>query len=196
MLAIHSLVTQATMKNKIQLLPLMLISTAFADPTPSALQACVAEKDAAARLACFDRETTAPPATTQTNTETTTHQSTAESSVAPTNAKASIPVPTAASVAVPIAAFGAAEPSTPWHPRDEYTHNKLQPFTSSVTQVKRTGFGQLTLDLENGQRWQQTDGVVEIFVSVNDIVAIRPGHFGGYFLKTPDHRSFRFQRIH
>jgi hypothetical protein len=50
-------------------------------------------------------------------------------------------------------------------------------------------------ELENGEAWESTDSVSNLFLGPHDRVAIRPGVMGAFFLKTQDGISIRIHRL-
>jgi hypothetical protein len=72
---------------------------------------------------------------------------------------------------------------------------KPQPLVARVTKVQNRAGVELTVELDNGQVWRQTDGSGGVFISPNDTVTITPGAFGGFLLTNADRRVVRVKRI-
>ena len=192
-------------------------AVAFGQTATDPLDACAAEKDAAARLACFDRqmavrhqhvgaqaagaaqlasprppqaETAVPPAQV-----TPSHGRTA---VAPPQVAPPPPTPAQSQVAP-------AAPDPNYGLQGEALQKKLKeegkqahtapPVSATVARLVRVSRTEYAFQLDNGQIWQQTDGRPYLSMRVNDRVTINPGIFGDFFFTTPDRQRVRVKRI-
>ncbi len=72
---------------------------------------------------------------------------------------------------------------------------KPQPLVAHVAKVENPSGAQLTVKLDNGQIWRQTDGSGGVYISPNDTVTITPGALGGFLLTNADRRVVRVKRI-
>jgi hypothetical protein len=69
---------------------------------------------------------------------------------------------------------------------------KLEARVKSVT---RRPAGELKVELENGQVWAETESHQTSFVKEGEMVTIKPGRFGSYFLSTHSGYAFRVVRL-
>jgi hypothetical protein len=200
-------------------------SVAAADPTQDALHACAAKQDASERLACFDRVAAAvdalvaaPSAATRpapapaavaparpaaaAQIEPGAAGSPAAPAPAPSVAKA--PPPPSPAVQLPPgsnADFGLAGAQLRRKQQQERTQAnaqpkaKPQPLVARVTKVRNQGGVQLTIELDNGQIWRQTDGSGDVLIAADDTVTITPGALGGFLLTNAQRRVVRVKRI-
>ncbi len=176
---------------------LFCVSTAGAAPWPPELRECAAQKDPAARLACYDRAAAA-----------------AESVTAPPSASQATPAP--ASVAHAVSVPAAPAPAAQKDPRTDPDYglegaalrrrqsergelpaasSKPQPLIAHVVQVTRIGQAEVTVRLDNGQVWKQTDGAGNLAIAPKDTVTITAGSLGAYFLTCADRRVIHVRRI-
>ncbi|MEL7538579.1 MAG: hypothetical protein AAFZ58_13335 [Pseudomonadota bacterium] len=77
----------------------------------------------------------------------------------------------------------------------ENAGNVLDRLEAAVTDVTELASGRLAVELDNGQRWQQTESE-RIRIKANDRIEIRRGRLGAYFLKkVGTNRSVRVKRV-
>ena len=72
---------------------------------------------------------------------------------------------------------------------------KPQPLIAHVVQVTRIGQAEVTVRLDNGQVWKQTDGAGNLAIAPKDTVTITAGSLGAYFLTCADRRVIHVKRI-
>ena len=181
---------------------LCVAAAASAGPWPPELKACAAQKDATARLACYDRAAAAA----EVGTAVTTPEppaSTASRTLPPaTGHPGSAPPP--------------AVPSSPKDPQADPDYGldgaalrhkqrergeipavapKPQPLVAHVVDVTRIGQAEVTVRLDNGQVWKQTDGAGNLSIAPRDTVTITAGSLGAYFLTCADRRVVHVKRI-
>jgi hypothetical protein len=162
---------------------------------PEALEACVKQTDASARLACFDKEM----------------QRLHVAARAP--ATAAPVVPTAGATATTGAASVAAlpAPAAPKPPDENYglqgqqlqeklkeQHAKpppLQPLAATVKRVLPRPDNEYAFELDNGQIWEQAESKSNLNIKPQDAVTIVPGALGSFFLTDGKHLRLRVHRI-
>jgi hypothetical protein len=148
------------------------------------MEVCFRVSDSAARLACFDNEMRRRHATAQ--------QRSAVPAVTATPASA-VPAPPAAApatVAAPAPAPPSLAASFPPAPTPA-----PKPVVVALTRLLPHPGHIYVFELENGQAWESTDSVSNLFLNPHDLVTIRSGVMGGFFLKTQDGISIRVHRL-
>jgi hypothetical protein len=142
---------------------------------PAAVRACASETDAAARLACFDREVA---------------RATASDSGA-----AAVPVPAAAPQLSPEERFGIrGELAREVEARTKVGNPDLERLTSKVTAMSRSPNGEMTVTIENGQVWAEREpGALR--VRVGETVTIRTAALGSFLLTGTNGRAARVYRL-
>jgi hypothetical protein len=143
--------------------------TSLASAPTDCMDSCAVLKSEAARLACFDQELerrkTASP-----------------------NRVCTVPAPTAATAPAPASASAPALATATRPPRP-------QPISAQVVAIANESPGIVTITLDNGQVWEQTETRAGFRVLLHHGVTIAPGVFGSYLLTTDDHRTARVRRI-
>ena len=168
----------------------LAVSAAFAQSLPPSVAACASEKDSLVRLTCFDREVAKY---TQSSTP-----------VAPTPAAPAVATPPAPPVAAtqPPAAspneddFGVTGEFA--RRREEAKSNGAPEMTemhATVTKISSRPYGELVLELDNGQVWEQNEKKSAFIIKVGDGVLIRKAKFGSFMLSTDDGATSRVHRI-
>ncbi len=132
-----------------------------------ALGKCVAERDDARRLACFDAEmarlASRPPAP---------------------------PPPT------PEEKFGArGNVARKIEQREQPQEPRLEKLEGTVSAIATRAGGGLVVTLDNGQVWQQLATGEGFRLKVGDQVTLKPGVLGSYFLEGPYGRSMKVKRV-
>jgi hypothetical protein len=217
---------------------LLAVATAVsAAPWPPELKECAAQKDPAARLACYDRAAAAAEssslgaaAAAESSSSVAVAAAESSSSVAVAAAESSSSVasptstPAAASHALPLVspsthAGRVPPPAASVSQKDPQTDpdyglegtalrrkqrergelpaltSKPQPLVAHVVDVTRIGQAEVTVRLDNGQVWKQTDGAGNLTIAPRDTVTITAGSLGGYFLTCADRRVVHVKRI-
>jgi hypothetical protein len=165
------------------------VSAAFAQSLPPGVAACASEKDSLARLVCFDREVakyTQPSAR-----------------VAPTPAAPTVATPPAPPVAI-------TPPSSASPTADDFgvsgelarkraaakgdEAQAVKELRAAVTKITSKPFGELVLELDNGQVWEQNEKKSTFVIKVGDTVVIKPAKFGSFMLSTQDGATSRVHR--
>jgi hypothetical protein len=148
---------------------------------PPSLRACMAERDDARRLACFDREAA----------------QLGERSAATATAAASGAAP-AAATPEPLTAeqrFGfRGEVAREAIAEKKAAAPQLERLESTVTAVARRGSIDWIVTLENGQQWAQISTGTPYTIRVGDAVTINPGALGSFLLTGPSGRATRVRR--
>jgi hypothetical protein len=162
---------------------------AVSDTLPASVRACMAERDDARRLACFDRETARL-----------------------TDSPAASGPSASSAAATPVAATAAASAAPP-APSDEqkfgYRGNlaradvdkrkaqdqQIEQVTAKVVEVSARPHGQFVVKLDNGQAWEQKMAERSVRLKVGDEVTIRRASFGSFMLVTPTGKSTRVARV-
>lgn len=167
----------------------LAISAAVAQSLPPSVAACTSEKDSLARLMCFDREVakyTQPSAR-----------------VAPTPATPAVPTPAAPTVA-------GTPPSAPSPSADDFgvsgklarqreaakeeAASPVKELRASVTKISTKPYGELVLQLDNGQVWEQLEKKSTFVIKVGDGVVIKPAKLGSFMLSTDAGATSRVRR--
>ena len=140
---------------------------------PPSLRACMAERDDARRLACFDREA---------------------AQLGPQSAATA----TAAATPEPLTAeqrFGfRGEVAREAIAEKKAAVPQLERLESTVTAVARRGSIDWIVTLENGQQWAQISTGTPYTNRVGDAVTINPGALGSFLLTGPSGRATRVRR--
>ena len=140
---------------------------------PPSLRACMAERDDARRLACFDREAA------QLGPQS-----------AATATAAATPEPLTAEQRFGFRGVGAREAIA----EKKAAVPQLERLESTVTAVARRGSIDWIVTLENGQQWAQISTGTPYTIRVGDAVTINPGALGSFLLTGPSGRATRVRR--
>jgi hypothetical protein len=165
------------------------ISTAFGQGVLESLVDCASLKQDPARLACFDREVAklAPLAKSGAPTQAAPMPATPPSPVV-----AATP-PKAASD--PNDEFGVsgslARKRTEANPIADPVPKELH---AAVTGIKTKPYGELILELDNGQVWEQTEKQSTFLIKEGEKVRIRKRALGSYFLTADSGATTRVRR--
>lgn len=169
---------------KKQLLPLLALlsipSVNASEVNLQALQACTFVENDFNRLLCYDNimagKSLSKPATTNTLTPSA-------SSLAPAEADTMVKPKSKAKNED----FGLEH--------KEITKDNDNEISAAVTSVKEAPYGELIINLNNGQQWRQI-GSDRMRISADDIVVIERGMFNSFLLKKENqNRSIRVKRI-
>ena len=164
-------------------------SAAFAQSLPPSVAACTSEKDSLARLVCFDREVAKYT------------QSSAR--VAPTPAAPATSLPPAPSVAVtpPISASPSADDfgvsgklARQRQEAKEGGAPEVKELRAAVSKISTKPYGELVLELDNGQVWEQIEKKSSFIIKVGEGVVIKPAKFGSFLLSTDAGATSRVRR--
>lgn len=167
----------------------LAVSAAFAQSLPPSVAACAAEKDSLVRLTCFDREVAKYT------------QSSAR--VAPTPAAPAVSTPPAPPVAAtpPVSAAPAADEfgvsgqlARKRQEAKEAEAPSVKELRAAVTKISSKPYGELVLELDNGQIWEQNEKKSTFVIKVGDNVVIKPAKFGSFMLSTEDGATSRVHR--
>jgi hypothetical protein len=152
-----------------------LATTAAAQSAPDPLDACAQKADAAARLACFDKEMQRrhAPHTTPTRTP-----------------------PAAARQADDTVGLEGTQLRKKLHEKGiEADKPKPQPMVAQVQRALSRPDHRYTLVLDNGQVWEQVDSQAGLFIQAHEPVTITPGLLGSFFLETAKQKYVRVRRL-
>ncbi len=168
----------------------LVSSAAFAQDLPPAVIACAIEKQDDARLACFDRE------------------------VARVIRRAAdvAPAQVAPSAVVPSAPAVATTPPQKVTPKDDdfgvsgklarerqTEQEKVAPtpaeLRAAVTKITKKPYGELVLELDNGQIWEQPEIKKSFTIKAGENIRITQGAMGSYFLVADSGATTRVRRI-
>jgi hypothetical protein len=167
----------------------LAVSAAVAQSLPPGVAACASEKDSLVRLTCFDREVakyTQPAA-----------------SVAPAQAAPAVvtpPSPPVAATQPPVASpsdddFGVTgKLARKRQEAKEVGAPAVKELRAAVTRISSRPYGELVLELDNGQVWEQNEKKSAFVIKVGDNVVIRPAKFGSFMLSTEDGATSRVHR--
>ena len=156
-------------------LPALTALPAFAavESLPASVRACAAETDSLRRLMCYDREVARYPAPVA-------KAAPAEAAPAPQATPTPATVPT-----TPAAATTSAPPAA-----GSATHTDPQHVTARIVSIDHRP-NELTWHLDNGQVWQEVQGVAgDLSLREGDTVKIDK-HLGAYWLSGPHVASMR-----
>ena len=147
--------------------PLQAQEPSSAQLLQQALQACVAERDDARRLACFDRAM-----------------------------QASAPLVPGAPVMSPQQRFGfTGELARKARDASGETAQELRELDAVVAAVATRGYGQLSVTLDNGQVWSQKAAGQFFRIKVGDRVTVKSAALGSFLLVDAEGRSIRVSRV-
>ena len=171
-------------------------TTALAQAPPDAMEACSQVGDAAARLACFDREIQRR------------HATAAGTRIPADAAPAPAPPPVPASVSAgnapaPVASRKPVDDTVGLDGKQLSIRRKEEGIApaaptlivAGLTQLQSRPGHQYYFELDNGQVWESVDNQGQLLLGAHETVAIRPGMLGAFFLKTRDGISIRVHRL-
>jgi hypothetical protein len=139
------------------------------------LLACRELSDAAARLACFDRET----ATLEVNTAARATASTRPVRALDPKQQFGLPEQTVAKQEVAAGTRAAETAAIEVH----------------ISQVSQTANGRGIFTLDNGQVWRQVVADADVLAKPGDVVTISRGVLGSYWLQTKSKRGCKVTRV-
>jgi hypothetical protein len=168
----------------------LAISHASAQTLPPSVAACASEKDSLARLVCFDREVAKykQPA----------------ASVAPAQAAPPAPKPAPPPVAVAQQPAPAAKddefgmnPKIAKQREDKSSAKDTGPreLKATVAKVSTRPYGELVLELDNGQVWEQPETKYNFVIKPGQSVTIKPAKLGSFMLTSDDGSVTRIRRV-
>ena len=165
------------------------ISTVNAQGVPQSIADCASQKRDATRLACFDREVaklTQP-------------------------AKSVVPTPVDPTSPGPSAPIVATEQHKNLSPKDDEfgvsgdlarkraqatksVNAPLQELHASITGIKSKPYGELVLELDNGQVWEQTEKKSTFIIKAGEQIVINQHKLGSFFLTSASGAVCRVRR--
>jgi hypothetical protein len=172
-----------------------LPALARAESLPASVRACAIETDADRRLACYDREVARFPAPASKSTAkaaaspqpASTPQAGSAAQAAPTPP----PVPAPQAVVKPAAAASSSDTGAPV--AGNTPPSDPQHLTARVVSIERLP-NEMILHLDNGQVWQEVQGVSgDLSLREGDTVKIDK-HFGSYWLSGPHVASMKVRQ--
>lgn len=138
------------------------------------VRACVAERDDAQRLACFDRAAAALPA----------------------EVRLEMPAASSAPPLSPEERFGyRGEVAREELDRRKAEESALEELSARVTRVGQQGSGDFVITLDNGQVWAQVPTGRPERLKVDDTVTIKRASLGSFMLSGPGARGVRVRRV-
>ena len=168
---------------------------------------CAAMQDDARRLECFDNAA-AGPQPTEVLSETAdlpqAEPAVVESAAAPA-AAATVSAAAITETVAETATESQVGPET--SALDEFGMNaavaaqspdrpdELTEISATVTDVRKRGYGELVVTLENGQVWTEKEKESGFRIKEGDTVTIRQGRFGGYRMVGRSNRSSQVVRV-
>jgi hypothetical protein len=182
------------MKPLIALLCLMCALPCGAAEPLAGLLACRSLSDAAARLACFDRETAAlanAPAAANVAPPAATASASAPTAAAPAPAPArSAPVLDAQqSFGLNGSAIAANEEASGARPP------KVSKIEARIVALALTGNGRTLFTLDNTQVWQQLESNGDVLARLGDTATLSRGLLGSYWLQLKNGRGCKVTRV-
>lgn len=182
--------------------------TASAD-VPEALVRCQVITEANSRLDCFDRAMEALTSTSTASTATLPETVVATPTPADAGQSATMqptptptPTPSTATAAASVQAaapsptemFGREESASRDLVKEVIGSTKLDFIEAEVTQVQHTAYGELIVELDNGQLWRQIDSR-SLRLKAGERVRISAASIGSFLLeKTSGSTSIRVRR--
>jgi len=211
---------RVTMRVRVFLLLLLGLSAGIASGQPAndPLESCAAEKDDAARLACFDRQMAlrhgshatgapsgaaapvqaAPPPAVQSHPPPDHPAGQAAVTRPQVTQPQEMPAPPAATQAarVPDPDIGLQGSALRKKLKEEgKERQRPAPVSATVARLVPLSHSEYAFQLDNGQVWQQTDDRAGLSLKVNDPVTINAGSFGDFFFITPSKLHIRVKRL-
>jgi hypothetical protein len=175
----------------------------FAQSTADPMEQCWQLKDDSARLACFDHEMRrrhaagTPAAAPTAPASMAGPASTAVAAATPAPAPAPVPAP--AAIARPNPAddtVGLSGKELSLRQKAEGTAPApIAPIVAALSRLRPQPGHLYYFELANGQLWESTDSLSDLFLKPNETVTIRPGVLGAFFLKTEEGNSIRVHRV-
>ena len=161
------------------------------------LRACADETDDDARLACFDKATTAPaaepaPAVAEVAPVPETPPKPVAAEAAPTAAAPTDAAPTAAT---PTDAASAAPDPVEEFGKEADKSDEVDEISAIVVEVSKRGRGEYVVTLDNGQVWTEKRAEPYLRIKVGDVVRIKRVAMGGYRLVGRGNRASAVVRI-
>ncbi len=161
------------------------------------LTSCRSIADDAARLACYDSIAATPPVAPAAVAEPTAIATTPAAVVGaddPAAQASTARAPVDEPLDDPIDLFGRSDREVRDLAIQRNTGEALTRIQAVVTAVRESATGRLTLSLDNGQVWTQSESQ-RFRIKVGDTVEIRRGKVGSYFVKrVGTNRSVRVRR--
>ncbi len=96
--------------------------------------------------------------------------------------------------ASPIDMFGSRPPTPVTTPAPEIARGEIKSITAHVTVLQERKHAGVTLNLDNGQQWQEL-GTEDLLLKVGDTVKISRGTFNSFILMTEGNRLANVKRI-
>lgn len=165
------------------------ISIAYGQGVPRSIVDCASLTPDTTRLACFDREVAklTQPAKAVTTTP-----------VVPA-APAPQPPPVAATQATDTAAkedeFGLSGSVARKRSEEKKVDSSPKELRATVSRIREKPYGELILELDNGQVWEQPEKKMSFLIKVGEGIVITQHKLGSYFLTTDSGASTRIRRV-
>ncbi len=155
-----------------------------AEDVASAVRACRAEADDAARLACYDRAADR------------IRPSAKAPAPKPAEPAAAAAAPAAAAAATPEDSFGRDRViQAEEQKRQQQEARALGSLEATVTNIATRMDGLMTVTLDNGQVWRQNSPDAMFRLKEGDRVKIQPGSMKSYIMSGPTKKSTRVSRV-
>jgi hypothetical protein len=168
-----------------------LAATLAGPQAPDAFDTCAEEKDAAVRLACFERAVTARQAASTPAPAVTA----APASVPRTTPPAAPVVPKAAPARAADSEIGLEHKQLrKLHPERAEPPQNAVLFEAQVVKVLSRRPLISAFELDNGQVWEQIETMDGLWVKPKETITIRQGLMGGFLFKSADGHSVRVRR--
>jgi hypothetical protein len=170
---------------------LLTVAWAAPVPVPPEILACASEPDATRRLACYDRQVRA----------LSRQQQGPDTAVSPGPPQSPAPVIKPSDAEAPVA--NDSSPLNEEFGRDslakgagERAQSKPQRLSASIESTSGQNEGRLTLRLDNGQVWAQSEEGPDLKLKVGDKVIITRGLLGSYWLSNGSRLAIKVRRTH
>jgi len=167
----------------------LAVSAAFAQSVPPSVAACASEKDSLARLVCFDREVAkyTQPAARVAPTPATPAVATPAT---PPVAAAPLPAPSPSADEFGVSGKLAQKRKA----AQEQVAPEVKELRASITKISNKPYGEVVLELDNGQVWEQLEARSTFVIKAGEGVVIKPAKFGSFILTTDAGATTRVHR--
>jgi hypothetical protein len=173
-------------------------AAAVAQSPLDAMRACTAEKSESVRLACYDRAmaTLNPPQVEPQSPPQPVAQPQPPEPVPPPVTTRPLPQPVPPPVAAPAAEeFGMTEELRRKRNPEQAKADVSQELRARVVSVARPQGKNLRVELENGQVWVENERKDGLNIREGDLVTIKSGLLGSYFLSMDSGVATRVRRV-
>ncbi len=161
-----------------------LSAVGAAQSPPDPLEACVRKTDDSARLACFDQEMqrrhshTAPAEAVPQHAASPTHPANPVETANPGSAALALPRDTLHT-----------------YRKDRVVKEQPKPITATIIRSSSSPDHRYTIELDNGQVWEQVATQQGFYLDTREPVTISAGALGSFFLENSKRQYIRVRRL-